>query len=275
MYNANWASPIKGRYTTLTSITNMFNFYFQNIGPVKGGAISLAPLTIICGRNNVGKTYISHAIYACLVEARKAIFALDPTRLQAAIKADQELNLDFGVKVLDVRQFLPSPSEICDKVNNELAKGGLGRFFSSDPIFGETSVKFNIDSDIESKVRNEVIEFQFEISTFSMTASKPRGSFDLTITYRKKEGFKEKEAGPSLMSLFFINESAGSLFGCEPYIATSERTGIALFQPVFDVITNQLGREASEINKLRKSTKHITNSLIKLHDLPRPVVDNI
>lgn len=39
---------------------------FTNLGPVKSGKVKLAPLTIICGRNNAGKTYVSHGIYICL-----------------------------------------------------------------------------------------------------------------------------------------------------------------------------------------------------------------
>lgn len=39
-------------------------FEFLNFGPVDKGKIELGKFTIICGPNNVGKTYINYAIYS-------------------------------------------------------------------------------------------------------------------------------------------------------------------------------------------------------------------
>lgn len=39
------------------------NFNFENLGPIKSGSINIKDLTIICGENNTGKTYISYALY--------------------------------------------------------------------------------------------------------------------------------------------------------------------------------------------------------------------
>lgn len=39
------------------------NFKFENLGPIKSGNINVKDLTIICGENNTGKTYISYALY--------------------------------------------------------------------------------------------------------------------------------------------------------------------------------------------------------------------
>ncbi|MCQ2969612.1 MAG: ATP-binding protein [Clostridium sp.] len=47
------------------------NFNFTNLGPLSHADISLNNLTIICGKNNTGKTYINYAIYGfynCLYE---------------------------------------------------------------------------------------------------------------------------------------------------------------------------------------------------------------
>lgn len=39
------------------------NFKFENLGPIKNGNINVKDLTIICGENNTGKTYVSYALY--------------------------------------------------------------------------------------------------------------------------------------------------------------------------------------------------------------------
>lgn len=47
------------------------NFTFTDLGPLSSANISLNDLTIICGKNNTGKTYINYAIYGfynCLYE---------------------------------------------------------------------------------------------------------------------------------------------------------------------------------------------------------------
>ena len=41
-------------------------FRFSNVGPVKDAALKLGRLTVISGRNNTGKTYITYALYGFL-----------------------------------------------------------------------------------------------------------------------------------------------------------------------------------------------------------------
>lgn len=39
------------------------NFKFEDLGPIRSGDIDIKDLTIICGENNTGKTYISYTLY--------------------------------------------------------------------------------------------------------------------------------------------------------------------------------------------------------------------
>lgn len=38
-------------------------FEFDNLGPIKHGEVELGKLTVFCGRNNTGKTYVSYLLY--------------------------------------------------------------------------------------------------------------------------------------------------------------------------------------------------------------------
>lgn len=38
----------------------------KNLGPISSGSLKLAPLTILCGTNNQGKTYFSYALYGVM-----------------------------------------------------------------------------------------------------------------------------------------------------------------------------------------------------------------
>ena len=44
----------------------MLKATFKNLGPIKNAEIELNDLTIVAGKNNSGKTYISYAIYGFL-----------------------------------------------------------------------------------------------------------------------------------------------------------------------------------------------------------------
>lgn len=48
-------------------------FQFENLGVIDQAEVELADLTLICGENNTGKTYIIYAIYQMLVEWRQLI----------------------------------------------------------------------------------------------------------------------------------------------------------------------------------------------------------
>ena len=41
-------------------------YRFTNIGPVKDATLELGRLTVIAGRNNTGKTYVSYSLYGFL-----------------------------------------------------------------------------------------------------------------------------------------------------------------------------------------------------------------
>ena len=45
----------------------------KNIGIIKQAEFSLGDLTIICGENNTGKTYIAYALYGFLSSLRRFI----------------------------------------------------------------------------------------------------------------------------------------------------------------------------------------------------------
>lgn len=51
-------------------------FGIKNLGPIKEANVEIGDLTIICGKNNVGKTYYTYTLYSFLTTIRK-IFVID------------------------------------------------------------------------------------------------------------------------------------------------------------------------------------------------------
>ena len=61
----------------------------DNLGPIAHGEVELRPLTIFVGRNNTGKTYVAHALYAC----RQAVRSVRP-RPSEELSDDQRAALE-------------------------------------------------------------------------------------------------------------------------------------------------------------------------------------
>ncbi len=71
-------------------------FTIENLGPIKKAEIELGDLTIICGKNSTGKTYITYSLIAFFSYIRHCQFRLiiDDNDIKA-IKAQGEVSLDI------------------------------------------------------------------------------------------------------------------------------------------------------------------------------------
>jgi AAA15 family ATPase/GTPase len=47
-------------------VSNKTRFQFRNLGPISEAELELGDLTIIAGRNNTGKTYLTYVLYEFL-----------------------------------------------------------------------------------------------------------------------------------------------------------------------------------------------------------------
>ena len=80
-------------------------FEIENLGIVRQASLELGDLTILCGKNNAGKTYITHTIHQFLQSARKSqIFTADllPDRADL-INKGLEISFDEYRKLIEKR----------------------------------------------------------------------------------------------------------------------------------------------------------------------------
>jgi predicted ATPase len=72
-------------------------FQFKNLGAIDQAEVELADLTLICGENNTGKTYVTYAIHALLVAWRQMIgWQID--------EADMQRLLNLGAVAIDMQK---------------------------------------------------------------------------------------------------------------------------------------------------------------------------
>ena len=214
----------------------------QNLGPLKQAEFELGDLTIICGQNNTGKTYATYALYGFLSFWREAF---SPGVSEGMI----ETLLEQGSAKINLRDYLSNASKIlqegCEAYREQLPTV----FASARKLFFETRFQVLLD---EEDIR-------------------PIQSFERTMGAAKKQLFsisKEEDASDVTISLLveknqitipkpIIEEVIGDalkdiVFGHilpKPFIASTERTGAAIFRKDLNLARNRLLDEIGTMDK--------------------------
>jgi AAA15 family ATPase/GTPase len=199
-------------------------FSFSKIGFVDSGEVDIANLTIICGRNNTGKTYISHSIYGLL---KKCYTIRCPIVNDAALDTLMKEG-EATVEIEDIQQIL-------QKISKEYSTEGLEDTFNADhdtfinsnvslflqspykekleKFHGEMLIKLGEDSDSELRIVKKSDETTIHLNLINPTVS--RGFIKYAL---------EREVSRFILKPFIPNA----------FVITSERTGAAMFYKDLD-----------------------------------------
>lgn len=146
----------------------MLKIKFKNLGPLKSGEIIIKDMTVFCGKNNTGKTYVNYLIYSVLEALKnyKAEFNLDITQL-----------LREGIQEIDiVSLFENNFDRVAKEIANEVREN-LYKIFSSKKEFFK-DLELEIELDKEQK-REKLISSKFESN---MTVGEEKSEI---INYKK------------------------------------------------------------------------------------------
>ena len=213
----------------------------KNLGILKRAEFSLGDLTIICGKNNTGKTYAAYALYGFLQLWRGLIdFGVSGAQVR-------RLLTDGGIKI-GLRGYAEKADELlaaaCKRYTDELDSvfaATEGRFLSSE---------FHIQTgaiDIRDK------EFKREMGVAPerlLSYAKKKGSEELTVSL-----LVEKELGPKIdpdfaksAINFIIGYAIFSHFFPDFFISSAERTGLAIFRRELNFARTRLLEEMGRSN---------------------------
>jgi predicted ATPase len=222
----------------------------KNLGAIKQAELNFKKLTIICGSNNTGKTYVTYAIFGFLDFWHKN-YSID-------IKNEYiDLLLKQGVVSIKLDDFIQRAQEIIDKACKEYSSQ-LANVYSAKKKLFENS-EFNILLE-ENDVNLSKDVFEQKIRPGSNKSDifiirKEENSTELVISLLMQEGdakipsyVLKKTIGTAIKLIIF-----NSLLP-EPFIASAERTGAAIFRRELDFARNriikQLGKTDNEINPI-------------------------
>jgi hypothetical protein len=241
----------------------MMKFQFEKYGFIDKGVVEVADLTLICGPNNVSKTYVSYSIYGFIRQFRSLVdLSLLPEQINI-LKNEGSLNIDLS----DYQQNLPNYIESASKAFSKT----LEDYFSTpDDFFDKAKVVFSYDDfclDLSGEFQKTVKFGQSEALIFDKAPNETTLSVAFQVT------------GKSKLPLRIINNIVGDAIAeClftdrlpQPFVITSERTGIVLFYIELDMSKNAILKQLSENEKHNPIA--LLNSMSSRY--ARPIHDNI
>lgn len=209
-------------------------YRFQRFGYLHDAEMELGSLTLICGKNNTGKTYANHALYGFFERWRDLI----------------NLNLDSEVNTLYEKGILEIDLSKYEHVFYE----ALGELSSS---FSQYLPKiFSVSEDYFASATFSIEPGSTGFSFYSASASarlaagssdnelirlsKEKNSSILTATLIVEDSFPilPKEVVKNFLNGEVAKILGGEFFPRRAFIVTSERTGVSLFYKELDISKN-------------------------------------
>ena len=251
----------------------------KNLGILKHAEFSLGDLTIICGENNTGKTYMAYALYGFLRSWRELVdFSISEAQIQRLL-TDGVLNIDLSQYMKTANQIL---AEACKKYRDKL-----------DEVFATTEGRFR-DSEFYIEVEiPDILDMKYEREMMSTRSDnwepdgewhysciKGKGTEEVIFTLLAKNKRQRKEILSRTANRFIHNRISDIIF-CEsppvpilpfPFITSAERTGVAIFRRELNFVRNRLLEDMAQANKVADSRDLLSKGY---QNYPSPIEANV
>jgi len=235
----------------------------ENLGAIKQAEFSLGKLTVICGKNNSGKTYATYALFAFLDSWRKLL------RINISSNIIDNL-LKGGITQIDLQQYVDDASSLLNHAAEAYTKE-LPKFFSANNAYF-SKAKFRISLEEELSINDKFERIMKSEGNEIFSLSKPEDSSTLTVSVMTDE----KELFPHFVVerviVDAINEIVFAQAFPRPFIASAERTGAAIFRKELNFARNRL---LNEISKPEKDIDPMDLLLNSKQDYALPVEKNV
>lgn len=209
-------------------------FSIKNLGAIKQAEFTLGELTIICGGNNTGKTYATHATFGFLDYIRSnADFTVD-NDVMTKLFTDGSASIALKPYIDQLQQHLNTVSKKYSKILHRIFAGNESRFENSEL---KCDIKFNTET-IQAKVN---IKYgSAEKSFLQIVTTEAGADLEVSLVVEKDNTdlpprhFIESMIGEGIASAILRDLIPN------PFLASAERTGAAIFQRELDFNKNRL-----------------------------------
>lgn len=211
----------------------------KNLGILKQAEFSLGDITIICGENNTGKSYATYALFGFLASWRN-YFAF-----QVPSEKIEEL-LNNGVVVIKLDRYIEDLAGILNRISHNYTSKLHTIFAALPEHFEETDLSMEVNFN-QNLLRQEY-KRQVELSTNELfLVSRESDSNELSIALLFDPNLFEmvREILIRVIDSSLKDILIEPLFP-NPFIASVERTGTAIFRKELNFSRNRLLEELAQ-----------------------------
>lgn len=243
-------------------------FELKKVGLIDDAKIELSNLTIICGENNTGKTYVTYALYGFLRSWRQILFVELEEKIAEALKESPASQIDLQA------QFFGQINKHLDRIARRYAKG-LPRIFASSPeLFKEAVIKISVSTEIDFLERDYHQSIKDGTGNKTLaTVRKARGSSILEVLMADQALAQNRYGFVDFVS-DAIADIVFAAYLPDVFIASAERTGAAIFRKELDIARTRLIDAARTLD-----AKELRNPFLLMQSMDAgyalPVQDNV
>jgi len=204
-------------------------YKFSNVGVVEEAEFELADLTILCGENNTGKTYITYAVYGFLKLWRELLAQELGDVIDEVLRQGSKINLE--------ELFSGRINEYLAKVSDRYTKSLPKVFASKSNAFEHAKILVSVEREYPF-LGSEYLKTLRNRNTNQMVASLSKAADEPFLSVV----LADKDATHAL-TFFVIDAIADIVFAPvlpEVFIASAERTGAATFSKELDFARTRL-----------------------------------
>lgn len=196
----------------------------ENLGALDYAELELADLTIVCGQNNTGKTYVTYLVF-CLLSTWRQFIDVDLSHDLLNLKKNGLVRIDLAQRV--------------EKKWPQLCDAALGRFIEAFPemmasrseLFAKLKMTLALALGTAWKVRDFKSELRSAQGSLLVTMVKAAHSTEIELVALKSEALSDQAIvalGQFIEDRLFdlmLEETVPPIF-----IASTERTGATTFR---------------------------------------------
>ena len=238
----------------------------KNLGVLKQAEFELGELTLICGGNNTGKTYATYALFGFLQRWKSFLEVAIPNRTINALLTGDVTRVNVAMKADDILR------RGCRTYTRQLSK-----LFASRPEhFKNTAFQVYFEPKTISSLKSRAIEHVIQFAAgLSLSLVKAKGEEELVISLLMPLEGEKGSFPPGMIKEIISDRVIESLFDKffpQPFIASTERTGAAIFRKELNFARNRLLKEMIQAEENINPMELLFKSY---QDYPLPVEVNV
>ena len=200
------------------------NISVENLGAIRSAKFTLGELTILCGKNNTGKTYLTYALHGFLYFWRRRFIAHVSNRNIESLMRE-------GTIKFDISELVKTAPGILKQASAEFAQELPHALAASEKRFADS--EFNVSIDPKDLSRRSTFDGKVDMAERQLLViSKKADSETVEISLLIEDEAERDEVPRELIRLSIGRALKDIVFQNlfpRPFIACTERTGIAVF----------------------------------------------